>query len=102
MPWGPSSRAIASARMRCAALVGAKPEKFDLPRQADVLPVTIIAPLPRSVSVWAEAPGYVSFPPQNVADGDTIYLAAAPNRVVNGAFAFGLTDWQLSGSAPPQ
>src|SRR3546814_5192321 len=32
--------------MRCAALVGAKPAKLALPRRAEVLPVTIKAPLP--------------------------------------------------------
>src|ERR1700704_3106462 len=33
MPFGPSSRAIDSASILCAALVGAKPAKFALPRK---------------------------------------------------------------------
>src|SRR5260370_1248162 len=49
MPRGPRSRAIDSDRMRWAALVGAKPAKFALPRIAEVLPVTRIAPLPRLI-----------------------------------------------------
>ena len=35
MPFGPSSRAIDSASIRCAALVGAKPEKLLFPLSAD-------------------------------------------------------------------
>ena len=33
-------------RIRCAALVGANPANFGLPRSADVFPVTMIAPSP--------------------------------------------------------
>src|SRR5581483_6801548 len=43
------SRAMDSARMRCAAFVGAKPAKLALPRIEDVFPVTRIAPLPRLI-----------------------------------------------------
>src|SRR6266850_2577867 len=46
MPRGPRSRAIDSDRIRWAALVGAKPAKFALPRIAEVLPVTRIVPWP--------------------------------------------------------
>src|ERR1700675_4926185 len=35
-----------SARMRCAALVGAKPAKLLLPLSAEVLPVATMAPVP--------------------------------------------------------
>ena len=49
MPFGPNSRAIDSARIRCAAFVEAKKPQFVLPRVADVLPVTRIAPLPASI-----------------------------------------------------
>ena len=55
MPHGPTSRAIASARMRCAALVGAKPAKRALPRRAEVLPVTMIAPRPAASMAGAFA-----------------------------------------------
>src|SRR6266542_758259 len=44
--FGPRSRAIASATIRCAALVGANPANRALPRSADVLPVTMMAPSP--------------------------------------------------------
>ena len=44
-PFGPNSRAIASARIRCAAFVGAKPANHGLPRNADVSPVTTMAPV---------------------------------------------------------
>ena len=37
-PCGPSVRASDSARMRCAAFVGAKPRRIGLPRSAAVLP----------------------------------------------------------------
>jgi len=53
MPRGPRSRAIDSDRIRCAALVGAKPAKFALPRMADVLPVTRIVP----AEAWIDADG---------------------------------------------
>ncbi len=39
---------MASARIRCAALVGANMQKRGLPRHAEVFPVTMIAPLPCS------------------------------------------------------
>ena len=48
MPSGPNSRAMDSARMRCAALEDAKKPKFLPPLVAEVLPVTMMAPSPAS------------------------------------------------------
>ena len=53
MPLGPSSRAIDSARILCAALVGAKPAKLALPRSAEVLPLATIAPCPAATIAGA-------------------------------------------------
>ena len=55
MPWGPRLLAIDSARMRCPALVGAKPAKRGMPRRADVFPVIMIAPRPASIIAGASA-----------------------------------------------
>src|SRR5439155_3910435 len=50
---GPTSRAIDSARIRCAALVGAKPAKPAFPRIAEVLPVVMMAPSPAATIAGA-------------------------------------------------
>ena len=53
MPLGPNSRAIDSAKMRCAAFVDAKKPQWALPRVAEVLPVTMTPSRTRSVTAAA-------------------------------------------------
>src|SRR5262249_60801385 len=50
---GPRSLARHWARMRCAALVGAKAGRIGMPRNEEVLPVTMMAPSPRAIIAGA-------------------------------------------------
>ena len=44
-----------SARIRCAALVGANPAKRGLPRKAEVFPDAMMTPLPAAIMSGATA-----------------------------------------------
>ncbi|MFN2251515.1 MAG: hypothetical protein ACK2UL_06315 [Anaerolineae bacterium] len=50
---------------------------------------------------WAVVPGYVSNAPQDLALSRQLYLAVAPNTLVNGGFEAGLAGWAVFGGAPP-
>jgi hypothetical protein len=61
-----------------------------------------VDPPPERASVWGEAPFYLTFPPQDPQVRSSLFLAVAPNALVNGTFEAGLAGWATGGSAPPQ
>jgi hypothetical protein len=60
-----------------------------------------VAFAPERLTAVADAPGYVAWPPQDLAERPSINLAAAPNVIVNGSFEAGLDGWSALGAPVP-
>jgi hypothetical protein len=50
---------------------------------------------------WAVVPGFITFAPQDLSLSRDLFLAVAPNALVNGGFEAGIAGWTVAGDLPP-